>query len=295
MNPLIEPLERRTHFAGDITFDLDDRSLYVRGSSESDYFRLFQLEQFVLVATEDEIIVKYPLADVDTIVFFGGKGDDFFHVDGVDKPVLAYGNSGNDTLIGGSAADTLVGGSGFDSIRGARGDDLLYGGSGKDSLKGGPGNDVLFGGSAKDRLTGNAGADTVVASAGQDSLRDRFALQAPADFVPANRFIPVDIQPIELSTRIFREAGESRFNLNLTFTDDRHQVFFRNFNPDDRSFRVYVGVLQFTGTAGGQPTTFNKTGTLDPIETGSYRLRIEAPDGTLLTRSFTRTTNDPAA
>ncbi|WP_155857595.1 Ig-like domain-containing protein, partial [Acinetobacter gandensis] len=53
-----------------------------------------------------------------------------------------YGLDGDDTLIGGLAAD------------------LLYGGRGNDTLNGGAGNDVLVGGQGNDILTGGDGADT---------------------------------------------------------------------------------------------------------------------------------------
>jgi Ca2+-binding RTX toxin-like protein len=58
---------------------------------------------------------------------------DFFHV--------AFGGTGNDTLIGGPSFDVLWGQAGADSLIGHEGDDDLQGGQGDDDLDGGPGSD----------------------------------------------------------------------------------------------------------------------------------------------------------
>lgn len=58
--------------------------------------------------------------------------------------------SGNDSIVGGDAADTLSGGAGADTIVGGNGGDILSGGSGADSLVGGEGADTITGGSGND-------------------------------------------------------------------------------------------------------------------------------------------------
>ena len=63
------------------------------------------------------------------------------------------GGAGNDTLAGGTGADTLTGGDGNDS---------LTGGSGADSITAGAGNDTLVGSNGADALTGGDGADVYV-------------------------------------------------------------------------------------------------------------------------------------
>ncbi|HBJ37584.1 MAG TPA: hypothetical protein DDZ51_23075 [Planctomycetaceae bacterium] len=118
---------------------------------------------------------------ISSIFFRGYQGNDTFE----NKTSLrseAYGDAGNDTLIGGSNADTFHGGSGDDVLRGGAGNDHLYGdgdndqlfgGSGVDYLYGGSGNDSLFGGdtSTVDHLFGGSGADRFLVQ-GTDSLRD---------------------------------------------------------------------------------------------------------------------------
>jgi Ca2+-binding RTX toxin-like protein len=87
------------------------------------------------------------------IVFHGGGGDDTF-VNNTAIPCVAYGDDGDDTLVGGSGNDLLVGGAGNDVLYGAAGNDFLYGGAGDDRLFGGKGVDVLYGQAGNDYLTG---------------------------------------------------------------------------------------------------------------------------------------------
>ncbi|ESQ73785.1 calcium-binding protein [Asticcacaulis sp. AC402] len=61
-----------------------------------------------------------------------------------------YGNDGNDTVSGGSFANSLLGQGGNDVLYGLGGNDALYGGSEGDILEGGAGDDTLNGGSETD-------------------------------------------------------------------------------------------------------------------------------------------------
>jgi hypothetical protein len=80
------------------------------------------------------------------------------------------GLAGNDTLSGGNAGDTLVGDLGDDRLSGQEGNDTLWGGAGLDRLYAGNGNDVGTGGDANDSLFGEGGNDTLVGDGGQDSI-----------------------------------------------------------------------------------------------------------------------------
>lgn len=165
----------------------------------------------------------------DGLVFHGGNGADYLDSDagyavwlfreGEEAPVLAYGYGGadhligtaaNDTIYGGSGADTLHGGElGYDRLFGGGGDDILtlndggkaHGGAGNDRITifhaetnrasqifGGAGNDILYaydgrvtisGGSGRDyingsglndQLHGDQGNDTLFGGAGRDTL-----------------------------------------------------------------------------------------------------------------------------
>ena len=80
-----------------------------------------------------------------------------------DRVENASTGSGDDTLVGGGAANVLDGGAGNDLVRGSNGNDSVFGGDGTDTLDGGDGNDSITGGaSAADRR------DVVYAGAGRD-------------------------------------------------------------------------------------------------------------------------------
>ncbi|MEO1093962.1 MAG: calcium-binding protein [Cyanobacteria bacterium J06638_28] len=69
---------------------------------------------------------------VETVVFSGGEGNDFFNASGTLTPVVADGGNGDDILIGGAGNDILIGGDGADLLIGGAGNDILIGGDGSD-------------------------------------------------------------------------------------------------------------------------------------------------------------------
>jgi Ca2+-binding RTX toxin-like protein len=86
---------------------------------------------------------------------FGGPGDDM-----LSDTQLAYGEDGNDTLIGTTGYDTLHGGAGTDTIRGRTGNDSLLGEAGNDTLNskdGVAGNDTADGGTGTDACASDPG------------------------------------------------------------------------------------------------------------------------------------------
>lgn len=111
---------------------------------------------------------------VTQVHFHGGTGDDRVSATNSSTPLVAEGENGNDTLIGGSGSDQLQGGAGNDVLRGNNGNDWLVGGAGNDTLTGGNGRDVLEGGTGNDQLTGGNGRDAFVfnPNEGSDTVRD---------------------------------------------------------------------------------------------------------------------------
>jgi serralysin len=81
----------------------------------------------------------------------------------------AIGGSGNDTMYGNEAANTLTGNGGNDLLKGGGGADTLNGGSGDDTLWGQDGADTLNGGLNNDSLKGGGGADTLNGGLGSDT------------------------------------------------------------------------------------------------------------------------------
>ena len=95
-----------------------------------------------------------------TITYNGDGGDNFFDAGSLtsNEDVVAYGNDGNDTLIGAGGNDTLSGGDGDDQIFGGDGNDVIDGGSGPDD--------------GSDYIVGGAGDDTIYASDEADGVGD---------------------------------------------------------------------------------------------------------------------------
>ncbi len=85
--------------------------------------------------------------------------------------VTLGGTMGDDTLLGGPAADLLLGFGGDDLLVSGAGQDTLNGHGGRDSLYAGSGDDLLRGhGSSGDLLVGDAGSDTLDGGAGRDRI-----------------------------------------------------------------------------------------------------------------------------
>ncbi len=80
------------------------------------------------------------------------------------------GSAGNDTLIGGDAADNLDGGANDDRLIGRAGDDLLTGSDGNDTASGGSGNDEVMGGIGDDIVVGQSGNDTLDGGNDNDTM-----------------------------------------------------------------------------------------------------------------------------
>jgi len=89
----------------------------------------------------------------------GGKGADRIDI-GAGRD--AFGEQGNDIIVGNAVSNFITGG---------LGNDTLIGGGANDILRGGAGNDDLFGGDVGDSLEGNKGDDNLFGDAGGDFLR----------------------------------------------------------------------------------------------------------------------------
>jgi serralysin len=76
----------------------------------------------------------------------GGPGEDHIAlVSGAGQTGVLFGDTGQDTLVGGSGGEFLHGGPGTDDLAGAAGNDLLFGGFDADVLRGGAGTDGCYG------------------------------------------------------------------------------------------------------------------------------------------------------
>lgn len=96
-------------------------------------------------------------------------GDDVIYGDAGDDNLT--GNDGDDVIDGGLGVDTISGNDGDDRLYGSAGNDVMGGDAGKDALYGGAGDDTLHGGLDDDDLQGSVGDDTLYGDAGNDQLR----------------------------------------------------------------------------------------------------------------------------
>ena len=106
---------------------------------------------------------------VGLVQFSGGAGNDTLDASTSSTRIYAWGNTGNDTLIGGSAVDVLYGGSGNDKIAGEKGNDFMYGEAGNDVLE-------WDNGDGSDRMSGGTGYDIIDVEGAPDQ-GDIFTLQ----------------------------------------------------------------------------------------------------------------------
>lgn len=90
-------------------------------------------------------------------LFSGTSGNDTIR--GTIAGDTINGAGGNDTISGGFGADVLSGGAGDDWLDGQQDNDILLGGDGNDYLHGCDGDDIMDGGAGNDRMVGNAGTN----------------------------------------------------------------------------------------------------------------------------------------
>ncbi len=141
----------------------------------------FLYEEDVLRSAAENVRDReFDAEDVLAIIVTAYDGHDLIWADqSFNGYLVAYGDQGNDTLIGGSAPNFLFGGEGEDLLSGGpwrdrldggAGDDQLYGQGYDDRLDGGLGDDDLFGGAGNDELNGDDGNDLLRGGSGADDL-----------------------------------------------------------------------------------------------------------------------------
>ena len=119
-----------------------------------------------------------------------GSGNDTINGNAADNSLSGgagsdriYGSTGNDIIEGGSAGvagnylrgdegnDSITGGNNFDDANGNMGNDTVATGDGDDFCVGGKDNDVLFGDEGNDFVYGNLGDDSCTGGGGNDTVR----------------------------------------------------------------------------------------------------------------------------
>lgn len=162
-----ESLERREVMAASIS----GGHIVIIGSESADNVAVQYKSGYVHVVENERTTLVANAKQVKQIAFHGNGGDDRFDGSSIGVPIWAWGGEGNDTLIGGSAADLLYGMAGRDTLRGGSGNDILHGDDALDLF--GPqvsGADLLFGDAGDDTIYGGGDDDTIYGGAGNDFL-----------------------------------------------------------------------------------------------------------------------------
>ena len=126
------------------TVSLSGGEIRIAGTAGNDSATVSISGVYVAVAQPGLETEAFIATSVDSIRFVGRAGDDIF-LNNTSLPSFAFGQAGNDTLIGGSGNDTLAGNVGDDIIRGGAGIDRLIAGNGDDDVEGGAGDDTILG------------------------------------------------------------------------------------------------------------------------------------------------------
>ena len=199
-------------------FDLEvlrpQRVLFVQGTDNSDKIEISERDGLVRVAVNNEI---HAYSGVTAIHVDALAADDYVHLVGLTVATLVNGGAGNDRIDGGCVSVApldLRGDTGNDELHGGAAADHLDGGSGDDKLYGGAGNDVLIGGSGNDIVKGEAGDDTIVLGSGQDTLDggpgdDPRVSEAEYNAQLSNAAVPVINWDAVLASDVSASAGRS--------------------------------------------------------------------------------------
>ncbi len=168
----MENLEDRRLMAASVGFA--NGTIFINSDNAGDVVQVQESNNTVYVQGNVTGTTQFNASSVRQIYFYGNGGNDYF----LNRTAIhsrAYGDAGNDTLIGGSGYDYLDGGSGNDfmlgDVNGSQGDgDVLRGGYGNDYLNGGGGHDHIRGDAGDDTLHGGYGADDLMGGSGNDYL-----------------------------------------------------------------------------------------------------------------------------
>ncbi len=168
--PGYQGCEPRMLLAG-IDFTAATGQIVIGGTAADDIAIVSQTNDTVTVTQAGYETRTFEATDVNSILFVGLRGDDYFE-NRTSIPSIAFGKNGNDTLIGGSGNDRLFGNGDNDIIRGNGGDDFLVAGIGDDNIHAGDGNDRILGIGGSNIIVGGVGDDLIYGGVDADFISD---------------------------------------------------------------------------------------------------------------------------
>ncbi len=125
----------------------------------------------------------------------------------------ATGIRGGYTIANGVVIENALGGSGNDRIIGNSAANLLRGGAGNDSLVGNSGNDTLMGDRGADRMWGGRGNDTYTIDSSGDAIVERQGEGIDRVLSTMNYVLPDDVENLVLTGRAVVGKGNALDNI----------------------------------------------------------------------------------
>src|SRR4051794_30653433 len=123
----LETLEARTVPTAHILVNGQTHEVHIVGTGLDDTTRVVHQGGRIAIHFDDAAnheAVSLAPSQVKSVVFNGGAGNDVFR-NSTEIQSEAFGDSGNDTLVGGSGIDILDGGDGDDSLHDAGGRNVM--------------------------------------------------------------------------------------------------------------------------------------------------------------------------
>ena len=144
-----------------------DGILHVNGTTSDDTIT-FAVKGKTLTCYRNGVPDSLPLTSVRGIIITGQGGNDSIDASKLCIPVTITTGSGNDSILGSKAADSISSGEGQDTILSGKGNDTLLAGNGNNRIDGGAGDDSITVGSGRNTVHGGAGNDTITAGTGSN-------------------------------------------------------------------------------------------------------------------------------
>lgn len=161
-----------TFAAGTLT-GMGNKQLSITNQADLDAF--LNRDGVTHVQNGTDMVITYgPNNDTLTLQGFGAQNEAGSHLNGNSGSDTIYGGTNGNLILTGGSSDTVFAGAGATKVQGGDGDDLIVGGAGHDTLQGNGGHDLIFGGAGNDEISGGKGNDILTGGSGNDTFNFKF-------------------------------------------------------------------------------------------------------------------------